>query len=263
MSLACLYTRYRYIGKRILLRMLMGKRRRNEYLAGNNVNLDLVPEVPMKDNGVKAIPRKKSDDFLLLFMPREQELMKHLDLKLGETFVDVGANVGYYTLKVATDYGQSVRVIAIEAHPDTYRALCRNIRYNGFGNIIVVNKAVLDRRDSVIMYEEVDSRKNRLSGHASLCRTFENGSSLLVEADTLDNILAGQRVDVMKMDIEGAEVMALGCAKETLGKLRKIIVEVHGHNLEHVMSILEDSNFSLQVIRLGEQDYVIGVKGVR
>jgi hypothetical protein len=63
---------------------------------------------------------------------------------------------------------------------------------------------------------------------------------LEIECDTLDNILGEQRVDVMKIDIEGAEVSTLKGATRTLKKLRKIIVEVHGaSNSDKVMQILE------------------------
>jgi uncharacterized Rossmann fold enzyme len=69
-----------------------------------------------------------------------------------------------------------------------------------------------------------------------------------VQCDTLDNILMDTKVDVMKMDIEGAEVQALKGATNTLKQLRKIVVEIHGDNFEQVKHMLEKSNFTLQII---------------
>jgi hypothetical protein len=89
-----------------------------------------------------------------------------------------------------------------------------------------------------------------------------------MECDTLDNILAAvtAKVDVMKIDIEGAEVMALKGATNTLKQLRKIIVEVHNYNFEDVRQILERHNFNLEIIKekwgqKGEiHGYIIGQK---
>ena len=63
----------------------------------------------------------------------------------------------------------------------------------------------------------------------------------------LGQYLADHTVDVMKIDIEGAEVLALKGATNTLKHLRKIIVEIHGDNFENVNKILERSNFDLEV----------------
>jgi FkbM family methyltransferase len=59
-----------------------------------------------------------------------------------------------------------------------------------------------------------------------------NGKTLQLECDTLDNIISSHRADVMKIDIEGAEIMALEGATKVLRQLRKIIVEIHDKNLE-------------------------------
>jgi uncharacterized Rossmann fold enzyme len=65
----------------------------------------------------------------------------------------------------------------------------------------------------------------------------------------------------MKIDIEGAEVLALKGATNTLKQLRKIIVEVHGDNFDKVKQILENYAFKLEVIRAtGRMTYIIGSK---
>jgi hypothetical protein len=81
-----------------------------------------------------------------------------------------------------------------------------------------------------------------------------------VECDTLDNILGEQRVDVMKIDVEGAEVSALKGATRTLKNLRKIIVEVHGaSNSDKVMQILEDThNFRSEIIETRIMNHIVG-----
>jgi tRNA G37 N-methylase Trm5 len=94
--------------------------------------------------GARAIPRKGTRDFQMLFIPREEDVKRHLVMEENETFVDVGANVGSYSLMVANEYkDRAVKVIAIEAHPENYKALRRNIQCNKFENVIIpINKVV-------------------------------------------------------------------------------------------------------------------------
>lgn len=269
-----IYAKYRYIGYRLFLRLKMGKKKRNEYLQKNGGKslIDFLPERPYSINGIKAIPRRFTNDFYMLFTPREEVLSPHLILYENETFVDVGANVGSYSLKIANDYkDKGVNVIAIEAHPENYKALCKNIKLNSFRCVKTINKAVSDNKGIVTMYEYLGSgyraRFETYTISNIIDRKASNGnSSLQVQSDTLDNILQGLKVDLMKMDIEGAEVLALKGATNTLKQLRKIIVEIHEYNFEKVKQILESYNFKLELIgkEWGEKKvfygYIVGSK---
>lgn len=246
----------------------MGKNKRNEYLETNHINLGdfLLLERPISANGIKAIPRKKTADFDLLFKKREIELQPHLIMRRGETFIDLGANVGYYTLKAATEYNNHIEIISIEANPSNYKALCRNISCNGFTKVIALNKAVSDRKGIVKLYGHVTSSNRLLTDDFSISAEYDNQSSIQVESDTIDNILKENNIkkaDVLKMDIEGAEVLALKGATETLKKLRKIIVEIHGNTLEEVKSILLNNKFNVQtldIVELWHYYFLIGEK---
>lgn len=216
-------------------------------------------------SGLKAYIREGRDDYQFLFVPREEKIHPHLQMNKGEVFVDVGANVGYYSLKIAlANRNNDVKVVAIEAHPETYSALLKNIECNDLddGTIVAVNKAVADKkRDDVVMYERYTEDGVKRAGNSSICITFDNKNSVLVQCDTLDNILANyDRVDVLKMDIEGAETMALIGASTVLKKLRKIVIEIHGNNLEPVISILEENGFVITRIPYDLNVYVIGTR---
>ena len=265
LSLFLRYARYRYIAYRLSLRIKMGKKKRDEYLWNTGVSLiDFLPERPYSINGIKAIPRKGTQDFYMLFIPREEGIKPHLIMYENETFVDVGANVGSYSLKIANDYkNKGVKVIAIEAHPGNYKALCRNIELNDFKHVKAINKAVSDRKGVITIYERSHDGNRVGTDLYSVHNTFlaEHNfilpNSLEVESDTLDNILVNNEVNVMKIDIEGAEVLALKGATNTLKQLRKIIIEVHGDNFDKVKQILENYAFKLEIIRM---TYIIGSK---
>ncbi len=265
------YARFRYILFRIFLRIKMGKMKRDEYIQKNRTSeIDFLPERPyVMECGAKAIPRKGTRDFLMLFISREQNIIPYLTMKENETFVDVGANVGAYTLMIAKHYSDNgVKVIAIEAHPENYDALCRNIRCNkNFPDIITpVNRVVSDHKSAVNIFDRshdgtrIDSELYSISNDEFLSKNnviHPGGKSLQLESDTLDNILA-EKVDVMKIDIEGAEVLALKGATNTLKHLRKIIIEIHGDNLEAVRRILESHNFRIETS--GINQHLIGSK---
>jgi FkbM family methyltransferase len=249
----------------------MGKRKRENFLRRRGLSeIDFLPERVYSINKINALPRKGSDDFYMFYIPREKELLPHLIMRSGETFVDVGANVGYYSLKIAKEYStKGVTILAIEAHPGNYKALCKNIELNNFRCITTVNKAVSDHKGIVTMYERIDTRNRVRSEFYSLSNGYIHESntvrpdagSLEIECDTLDNILGEQKIDVMKIDIEGAEVSALKGATHILKKLRKIIVEVHGANFDKVMQILNDTNnFRCETIETNLMNYIVGSK---
>jgi FkbM family methyltransferase len=273
-SLFWKYARFRYILYRIFLRAKMGKVKRDMLLNQNRMSeFDFLPErAYVTDNGVKAIPRRRTRDFQMLFVPREQEVKRYLVMEENETFVDVGANVGSYSLMVANEYkGKAVKVIAIEAHPGNYEALCRNIRCNKFENLIIpINKVVSDHKGVVALYERSHDGTRVDSEMFSVCNDqlidasnilHPGGNSLEIECDTLDNILLNYRVDVIKMDVEGAEVLALKGATKTLEVIRKIVVEIHGDKSENVNQILRNHGFKLESINeQGQMSYITGSK---
>jgi len=210
------------------------------------------------------MPRKHTDDFYVLFIEREKDLKKHLTLNENDVFVDVGANVGSYSLQIAGQYkSKGVLIFAIEAHPETFTALCRNVDFNEFTNIRTVNKAVSDHRGVIYMYEHLSDgqRGHVYTGQFSItARSSDDIPSKPVECDTLDNILQGYNCNVMKMDIEGAEVVALRGANNVLKQLRKIIVEIHDENLLEVENILKKYHFKLEIVGTGTIKHIIGSK---
>lgn len=234
----------------------MGPKKSNNYIQSRGITLlDFLPELSYSTGEFKAVPRKHTDDFFLLFLPRERELEAYLKINERETFVDVGANVGSYSLRIGRSHAhKGVNVIAIEAHPNNYRALCRNIVANGLSNIKPINLAVSNYKGTIKIYEHVITDEHRdqhskvQSGHSSIQKTFDKDYFSEIQCDTLDDILKDIRPDVMKIDIEGAEVQALRAATISLKKTRRIIVEIHDDNLDAVRQILQDSGFELNEI---------------
>lgn len=124
-------------------------------------------------------------------------------LTLGATFLDVGANIGCYSLPAAKKVGPTGQVLAVEASPRIVTFLHDNIQRNGLNNVTVLSIAAWDRSGMVPFY----AAPVRHAGMGSLAPRFGDGP-ILVPARRLDDVLAEiriDRVDVMKVDVEGFE----------------------------------------------------------
>lgn len=152
----------------------------------------------------------------------ETELIKNL-IKPEMNVVDLGANVGYYTLIMArlVDKG---KVYAFEPDPTNFSLLKKNVEANGYKNVVLVNKAVSDKSQKVKLYLSEDN----LGGH-HLHKYGEYKKYTTVNTITLDEFFSKNnvKIDFIKMDIEGSEAAAMKGMKRILkrNKNLKIITE--------------------------------------
>ncbi len=152
--------------------------------------------------------------------PFEIEVLKNL-VSPGETVVDIGANVGVHTLFASRAVGPTGTVIAVEPDPDNFALLKLNVSKNGVKNVRLVQKAVSDAAGSVALYQYDDNR-----ARLSLRDLHRSGRSVQVEAVTVDELLAecSEPIALVKMDIEGAEPLALRGMSETMARNPRMIL---------------------------------------
>ena len=148
-------------------------------------------------------------------------------LPVGGTFVDVGAHIGIYSLRAAHVVGAGGRVISVEPNPETVRKLRGNIQASGASVVAVQPVACSDSEAEVELFAA--SREN--TGETSLSRenAGQSGGATVykVRARPLDAILAEagvSRVDAMKIDVEGAELLVLKGARQTLTRYSPVLV---------------------------------------
>src|SRR6188472_4563543 len=105
LKLCLKYARLRYMLYRLKLRARLGKKNRNEYIRARGISeFNFLPERPYYKNNIGIIPRKGTYDYYMFFLERELDIEQYLELEPHETFVDVGANIGSYTLRMAKKY---------------------------------------------------------------------------------------------------------------------------------------------------------------
>ena len=164
-----------------------------------------------------------------------QELMRHVPA--GGTFIDVGAHIGWYSLKAAKAVGPSGHVIAVEPNRETLTRLRDNIRASGVSSVVsVAPVACADSETTLTFYAA--SHRNTGESSLSAANASQEGAiaaSYPVRARRLDDIAreAGvNRVDAIKIDVEGAEFLVLRGAAEILDRYRPVVaVEVIDHQL--------------------------------
>lgn len=151
-------------------------------------------------------------------------------LALGQTVIDIGANVGYYTALAASMVGPQGRVLAFEPEPENFAVLQRTVQRNGFNSVSSYPLAVADRAGTVMLH-----CSGRNGGDHRLYHFVGAQAGLAVEAVALDNFAACQAlsaVDILKIDIQGAEGLALrGMEGLMRQKVRTIFIEFYPDGL--------------------------------
>lgn len=151
----------------------------------------------------------------------------------GMVVIDAGAHVGYYTLLVARQVGEQGKVYAFEPEPTNFSLLQQNVALNGYGNVVATKAAVSNLVGSATLYlTSLDSGRHSTHRHG-----LPDGGAVAVAATTLDAFLKAQGwpvVDLIKVDVEGAELDVLEGMSQLLGRPGelKLIIEFNPSSLQ-------------------------------
>jgi FkbM family methyltransferase len=149
-------------------------------------------------------------------------------LKEGMTVVDIGANIGYYVFLESDAVGPNGKVVAIEPDPDNAELLTKNVEANGLGNVEIIRAAIGDADGTGKLY-----KSGSANWHSLLPSYYvDEEDAIDVRVYTLDSLLEelGVSVNMVRMDLEGYEVMAVKGMRRTLQEDGPIIVmELHPH----------------------------------
>jgi FkbM family methyltransferase len=148
------------------------------------------------------------------YEPAVTEALTRL-LREGSAFVDVGANIGYFTLLGSRLVGPQGSVVSIEPAPPNFELLMKNVRLNAAGNVECFSLVASDRSGPAKV--KAFERRNSGSFHVA-----DEGFDC--EAVRLDALLNGRKVDVIKIDVEGTEDRVLAGLQETLRRWRPVII---------------------------------------
>lgn len=152
----------------------------------------------------------------------DMALMLHL-LRPDDTFVDVGANVGTYTVLASGEAG--ARSVAIEPVPQTFQHLLDNVYLNRLHDRVVVHNCGVGSESGVLRFTATHDTTNHVVAAAEA-----DGPAIEVAVRTLDDILTGELPKMIKIDVEGFESHVIRGASDALAaeSLSAVVMELNG-----------------------------------
>jgi FkbM family methyltransferase len=181
--------------------------------------------------------------------PLETELMKQ-SIKPHMIFVDIGANIGYYTLLAARLLNGTGKVVAIEPDLGNFRLLSLSVQANAYTNVIAVQKAVSNRTGRTRLF--LDQKNIGIPSLSEDNITKKGGGSVYVNTVTLDSLLSDlkiEKVDVMKIDVEGAEGLVFEGGRKILHCVNRIFMEFKQQALRNMGT--DPAKLTKQLIHAG------------
>lgn len=152
-----------------------------------------------------------------------EDLKVFFGLLNGGTLIDIGANVGWYSILAGLAGG---RVYAFEPIQETYQVLCRNIALNGLTNVKPYHTGLGEKTGTDLFYYNPN-----VSGASSRVDLdfFSDGSAQKIECpmDTLDHVRAQEqieKIDLIKCDVEGGELFVYRGGRETIRRFRPFVL---------------------------------------
>lgn len=142
--------------------------------------------------------------------------------KDGDIIIDVGAGIGAECILFSEAVGPNGRVLAIEAHPNTFTCLAKTCTYNNLRNVALFNIAISNVAKTVYIEDSEQHISNRIYKNRKAGRP--------VDATTIDKLLADlaiSRVALLKMNIEGAERDAIVGMTESIRNIAKVVIACH------------------------------------
>ena len=213
-----------YYVLRVLVRIIIGRKRRNWLFFtlgwfredGWFKWLGLPPTWIYKFT-VTSVRRSVSRKFLR----HELAVSTLIEKKHGDLFIDIGASWGYYSFLLHNNFKE---IIAFEPHPNNI-AIINGVKQMGrYSNVKVLGKAVGDKNGQATLFIGQHS-----GGHSLLydSRLIKDDSFITVPTVTLTKFLGDKVVDLIKVDVEGAEWMVLKGAERVMQNIKSWVIEVH------------------------------------
>ncbi|MCZ6572153.1 MAG: FkbM family methyltransferase [Planctomycetota bacterium] len=240
----------------------VGRRLRRSPLARSKLLNRWYARIALRAHGSPVV---ELDGFRIHYDPRDEVIAKHLvlhggfergDIDLltsfvrpGEDVMDVGANIGLYSLYLSRSVGEGGRVFSVEPDPDNLELLRRNLQENGCTNAIVCPCALGAEDGPARLYQDPTNR-----GALGLEPRGDASTSVTVQLRRASEVLAEHdaKPEVIKMDVEGAEPLVfagLGYRPRVmLLEFGPGLLAAFGRDPEEWLRTLEQAGYSLEFV---------------
>lgn len=158
----------------------------------------------------------------------EKDIIPFFEIMLspGKHVIDIGANMGLYTVLAAKLVGNNGRVLAVEPTPSVFKLLSSNIRRNELENVVLFNGVIASQRNTYLLNMVEGSPEYSSLGSIVHPHAPKEINKIMVHGETLDNLVTinGLNPFFIKIDVEGAEGLVLSGADLVLSNNRPIIL---------------------------------------
>ena len=191
-----------------------------------------------------------------------------INLKNPEPLIlDIGAHIGLATLYFKNKYPQA-RILAFEPNPNTAKILRLNIKANHLKNIRVIEAGIWNEKGKKSLYIDITSQNPWTWGDSFVENIWNNQTPpqpILVKTIVLSDLLT-KPIDLLKLDVEGAEGQIIQESAEKLKIVKNLILEYHktpktnpNNKLSSIIKILEKANFKVTLLRKYNETFIKGV----
>ena len=179
--------------------------------------------------------------FYEIFKENDHFLHKDFLASDAEFILDIGANEGFYALRLAS-INPAAQILCLEPNPFAFEILLKNISNNGLKNIVPLNAAVssdgrLVNMEFVPQVPAIGGAKLRDVERSWLKEDIVDRR--MVKSTTVEQLVAQhffQRIDILKIDVEGMEDEIVASLNPIAGKIRRIVVERHSEGLRNTVT---------------------------
>jgi FkbM family methyltransferase len=173
--------------------------------------------------------------------------------KQGDTILDIGAHIGLYCVPLSKSVGENGKVFCFEPTPTTYSILLKTIELNKCRNVTPVNAAISDKTGSITFNLTSDSGEG--SNANSMVTSNRTVATMEIKAYSADDFRKENnlKIAILKIDVEGAELLALKGASDTFRIDRPLcILALHpnsiqnfGHSLKQIWDVIQQNNYKI------------------
>lgn len=214
------------------------------------IRIRLNPRYKNMSTSCVGFPITMVDKSSFLYMYEEifeEEIYKFKSQNTKLKIIDCGANIGLSVIYFKKLYPES-KIIAFEPDPKIFNVLSSNIKYGRLENVELIQKGVSDTQGNIAFIPDNADGGRLISGK-------ENAEQILVETVKLSDYLS-EKVDFLKIDIEGEEVKVIEECKNQLKNVENIFIEYHSfvdkeQQLDKLLKILHDTGFRYYVHHVG------------
>jgi FkbM family methyltransferase len=157
-------------------------------------------EILSRQGIIGLYPIRVINDFIFS-LNFETELVKQ-EIQEGDVVLDIGANIGFYTLIFANLLYRKGKVFAFEPDPKNFASLKKNVKMSGYQNVVLEQKAVANKTGKIKLYLSKENREDH-----RIYDSHDGRNSIEIEAVRLDDYFRNYngRINFIKIDIQGAE----------------------------------------------------------